>query len=78
MKLTRSAAAFGQTELGAPGATSGGSNEDFALGKLDMYMDGPWAQAELTAVARNTRRTGPIPHPQRERPEPGPGLLRRL
>ena len=38
---------IGQTELGNPGATSGGSNEDFALGKLDMYIDGPWAKAEF-------------------------------
>jgi ABC-type glycerol-3-phosphate transport system substrate-binding protein len=36
---------IGQTELGNPGATSGGSNEDFALGKLGMYIDGPWAKA---------------------------------
>ena len=43
---------IGQTELGAPGATSGGSDEDFALGKLDMYIDGPWAQSELTAVSK--------------------------
>ena len=39
----------GQTELGNPGATSGGSNEDFALGKLDMYIDGPWASSEFSA-----------------------------
>jgi len=32
---------IGQTELGNVGATSGGPNEDFALGKLDMYIDGP-------------------------------------
>jgi ABC-type glycerol-3-phosphate transport system substrate-binding protein len=67
---------IGQTELGAPGATSGGSNEDFALGKLDMYLDGPWAQSELTAVGKKyaadwasspsrarTARTRPLPSP---------------
>jgi ABC-type glycerol-3-phosphate transport system substrate-binding protein len=63
----------GQTELGAPGATSGGSNEDFALGKLDLYMDGPWAQSELTAVSKKyaadwasfpiPSETGPTPAP---------------
>jgi N,N'-diacetylchitobiose transport system substrate-binding protein len=41
---------IGQTELGNPGATSGGSNEDFALGKLDMYIDGPWARAEFPST----------------------------
>jgi N,N'-diacetylchitobiose transport system substrate-binding protein len=41
---------IGQTELGNPGATSGGSNEDFALGKLDMYIDGPWAKAEFPST----------------------------
>ena len=34
---------IGQTELGAPGATSGGSDEDFAKGTLDMTIDGPGA-----------------------------------
>ena len=42
---------IGQTELGAPGATSGGSDEDFAKGTLDMYIDGPWAKASLSAVS---------------------------
>ena len=42
---------IGQTELGAPGATSGGSDEDFAKGTLDMYIDGPWAKSSLTAVS---------------------------
>jgi N,N'-diacetylchitobiose transport system substrate-binding protein len=41
----------GQTELGNPGATSGGPNEDFALGKLSMYIDGPWAGPELQQVS---------------------------
>src|SRR6202035_4227646 len=38
---------LGETELGVAGATSGGPNEDFGLGKLDMYVDGPWAKATL-------------------------------
>jgi ABC-type glycerol-3-phosphate transport system substrate-binding protein len=42
----------GETELGAPGATSGGSNQDFAQGKLDMYIDGPWAEAQLEQVSK--------------------------
>jgi N,N'-diacetylchitobiose transport system substrate-binding protein len=42
---------IGQTELGNPGATSGGPNEDFALGKLSMYIDGPWAGPELQQVS---------------------------
>ena len=42
---------IGQTELGSPGATSGGTNEDFALGKLDMYIDGPWAEPQLEQVS---------------------------
>ena len=42
---------IGQTELGNPGATSGGTNEDFALGKLDMYIGGPWAEPELEQVS---------------------------
>jgi N,N'-diacetylchitobiose transport system substrate-binding protein len=43
---------IGQTELGNPGATSGGPNEDFALGKLGMYIDGPWAAPELEQVSK--------------------------
>ena len=69
----------GQTELGAPGATSGGSNEDFALGKLDMYIDGPWAQGRADRGQQEVRGgLGLVPDPERERAEPGPGLLRRL
>ena len=48
----------GQTELGNVGATSGGANEDFALGKLDMYIDGPWASANFPANAVG-KPTGP-------------------
>ena len=70
---------IGQTELGAPGATSGGSNEDFALGKLDMYIDGPWAEAEMAAVSTKYKADwASFPIPSENGPEPGPGLLRRL
>src|SRR6266496_1650875 len=41
----------GQTELGAPGATSGGSNQDYAKGTLGMYIDGPWAKSPNSAAA---------------------------
>ena len=54
---------IGQTELGAPGATSGGSNEDFALGKLDMYIDGPWAKAEFPKNAVDTANFASFPIP---------------
>jgi ABC-type glycerol-3-phosphate transport system substrate-binding protein len=54
---------IGQTELGAPGATSGGSNEDFALGKLDMYIDGPWAKAEFPKNSVDTANFASFPIP---------------
>jgi N,N'-diacetylchitobiose transport system substrate-binding protein len=54
---------IGQTELGAPGATSGGSNEDFALGKLDMYIDGPWAKAEFPKNAVDGANWASFPIP---------------
>jgi len=54
---------IGQTELGAPGATSGGSNEDFALGKLDMYIDGPWAKAEFPKNAVDSANWASFPIP---------------
>ena len=65
----------GQTELGAPGATSGGSNEDFALGKLDMYIDGPWAQSELTAVSKQYAADwASFPVPSENGPAPAPAF----
>ena len=54
---------IGQTELGAPGATSGGSNEDFGLGKLDMYIDGPWAKAEFPKNSVDTANFASFPIP---------------
>jgi N,N'-diacetylchitobiose transport system substrate-binding protein len=66
---------IGQTELGAPGATSGGSNEDFALGKLDMYIDGPWAQSQLTAVSKKyAAQWASLPIPSRSGPNPAPAF----
>jgi N,N'-diacetylchitobiose transport system substrate-binding protein len=65
----------GETELGTPGATSGGSNEDFALGKLDMYIDGPWAQSELTAVSKKYAADwASFPIPSENGPHPAPAF----
>jgi ABC-type glycerol-3-phosphate transport system substrate-binding protein len=65
----------GETELGTPGATSGGSNEDFALGKLDMYIDGPWAQSELTAVSKKYAADwASFPIPSENGPNPAPAF----
>jgi ABC-type glycerol-3-phosphate transport system substrate-binding protein len=63
---------IGQTELGNPGATSGGPNEDFALGKLDMYIDGPWAESEFpaNAVDKSGWASFPIPSENGQRPAP--------
>ncbi|HEY8045710.1 MAG TPA: extracellular solute-binding protein [Streptosporangiaceae bacterium] len=66
---------IGQTELGAPGATSGGSNEDFALGKLDMYIDGPWAGSEMTAVSKKYQADwASFPIPSENGPNPAPAF----
>jgi len=66
---------IGQTELGAPGATSGGSDEDFAKGTLDMYIDGPWAQASLTAVStKNKAQWASFPIPSENGPNPAPAF----
>jgi N,N'-diacetylchitobiose transport system substrate-binding protein len=66
---------IGQTELGAPGATSGGSNEDFAKGTLDMYIDGPWAESSLKAVsAKNESQWASFPIPSENGPNPAPAF----
>ena len=66
---------IGQTELGAPGATSGGSNQDFAEGKLDMYVDGPWAAGELTAVSKKYQaQWASFPIPSQNGPAPAPAF----
>jgi ABC-type glycerol-3-phosphate transport system substrate-binding protein len=65
----------GQTELGAPGATSGGSDEDFAKGTLDMYIDGPWAQASLQAVSKQFAPDwASFPVPSENGPNPAPAF----
>jgi ABC-type glycerol-3-phosphate transport system substrate-binding protein len=66
---------IGQTELGAPGATSGGADEDFAKGTLDMYMDGPWAKASLTAVStKYASQWASFPIPSEHGPNPAPAF----
>jgi N,N'-diacetylchitobiose transport system substrate-binding protein len=64
----------GETELGNPGATSGGPNEDFALGKLDMYIDGPWASAEFPANAVGKSDWASFPIPSENGPNPAPAF----
>ena len=66
---------IGQTELGAPGATSGGSDEDFAKGTLDMYIDGPWAESSLEAVSTaNKSQWASFPIPSENGPNPAPAF----
>jgi N,N'-diacetylchitobiose transport system substrate-binding protein len=66
---------IGQTELGAPGATSGGSDEDFAKGTLDMYIDGPWAASSLEAVSSaNKAQWASFPIPSENGPNPAPAF----
>jgi N,N'-diacetylchitobiose transport system substrate-binding protein len=65
---------IGQTELGNSGATSGGANEDFALGKLDMYIDGPWASAEFPANAVGKSDWASFPIPSENGPSPAPAF----
>jgi ABC-type glycerol-3-phosphate transport system substrate-binding protein len=63
---------IGETELGVAGATSGGPNEDFGLGKLDMYIDGPWAKATLPKNSVDTANIASFPIPSRSGPDPAP------
>jgi ABC-type glycerol-3-phosphate transport system substrate-binding protein len=65
---------IGQTELGNPGATSGGANEDFALGKLDLYIDGPWAKAEFPKGAKDSANWASFPIPSQNGPQPAPAF----
>ncbi len=66
---------IGETELGTVGATSGGSNEDFALGKLDMYIDGPWAESQLEQVStKNKAQWASFPIPSENGPNPAPAF----
>jgi len=63
---------IGQTELGNIGATSGGANADFGLGKLDMYIDGPWAEATLPKNSVDTKNISSFPIPSENGPNPAP------
>jgi ABC-type glycerol-3-phosphate transport system substrate-binding protein len=63
---------IGQTELGVAGATSGGPNEDFGLGKLDMYIDGSWAKATLPKNSVDTASIASFPIPSQNGPDPAP------
>ncbi len=63
---------IGQTELGVAGATSGGPNEDFGLGKLDMYVDGSWAKATLPKNSVDTSNIASFPIPSENGPNPAP------
>jgi ABC-type glycerol-3-phosphate transport system substrate-binding protein len=65
---------IGQTELGNPGATSGGANEDFALGKLDMYIDGAWASSTFPANAVGKSQWASFPIPSQNGPNPAPAF----
>jgi N,N'-diacetylchitobiose transport system substrate-binding protein len=63
---------IGQTELGNTGATSGGANEDFGLGKLDMYIDGPWAKATMPKNSVDMTNVSSFPIPSQNGPGAAP------
>jgi ABC-type glycerol-3-phosphate transport system substrate-binding protein len=67
---------IGETEIGAPGtAGPGGAEEDFALGKLDMYIDGPWAESQLLQVnKKNQSQWASFPIPSENGPNPAPAF----
>jgi ABC-type glycerol-3-phosphate transport system substrate-binding protein len=67
---------IGETEIGAPGtAGPGGAEEDFALGKLDMYIDGPWAESQLEQVStKNKSEWASFPIPSENGPNPAPAF----
>jgi ABC-type glycerol-3-phosphate transport system substrate-binding protein len=65
---------IGQTELGNPGATSGGANQDFGLGKLDLYLDGPWAKAEFPKGSKDQANWASFPIPSENGPKPAPAF----
>jgi ABC-type glycerol-3-phosphate transport system substrate-binding protein len=67
---------IGETEIGAPGtAGPGGAEEDFALGKLDMYIDGPWAEAQLEQVSKKDQsQWASFPIPSENGPTPAPAF----
>ena len=63
---------IGQTELGVTGATSGGANADFALGKLDLYIDGPWATGNMPPSPVDKANWASFPIPGENGPDPAP------
>jgi N,N'-diacetylchitobiose transport system substrate-binding protein len=63
---------LGETELGVAGATAGGPNEDFGLGKLDMYIDGSWAKATLPKNSVDLDNIASFPIPSQNGPDPAP------
>jgi ABC-type glycerol-3-phosphate transport system substrate-binding protein len=63
---------IGQTELGNTGSTSGGANTDFGLGKLDLYIDGPWATATMPANSTDKSNWASFPIPSENGPNPAP------
>ena len=63
---------IGQTELGNTGSTSGGANTDFGLGKLDLYIDGPWASATMPANSVDKSNWASFPIPSENGPNPAP------
>ena len=66
---------IGQTELGLPGATSGGANADFALGKVDMYMDGAWGANTWTSLKKvDAANYASFPLPSQNGPNPAPAF----
>jgi N,N'-diacetylchitobiose transport system substrate-binding protein len=67
---------IGETEIGAPGSSgAGGTQEDFALGKLDLYIDGPWAESQLETVStKNKAQWASFPIPSENGPNPAPAF----
>ena len=63
---------IGETELGPGSASTGGANEDFGLGKLDLYIDGPWAEATFPANSVDTKNVSSFPLPSENGPNPAP------
>jgi len=63
---------IGQTELGNTGSTAGGANTDFGLGKLDLYIDGPWASAEMPANSVDKSNWASFAIPSENGPSPAP------
>jgi N,N'-diacetylchitobiose transport system substrate-binding protein len=62
----------GESELGVAGATAGGPNTDFGLGKLDMYIDGPWAKAQMPKNSVDMSTVSSFPIPSENGPAPAP------